>query len=60
MSEVAPGKDDGLVEPEPVGGIKDALKVTSSLRDWGTHFTIRRSIKPSQKILMKDTQVELS
>ena len=34
VSEVAPGKDDGLVEPEPAGGIKeDTLTVTSSLRD---------------------------
>ena len=47
MSVVEPGEDDGLVEPKPVGEIKeDTLEVTSNPRERGTHYTLRRSIKP--------------
>ena len=50
MSEVEPSEDDGLPEPKPVGEIKeDTLEVSSSPRERGTHYTLRRSIKPPRR-----------
>ena len=47
VSQVEPGDGDALVEPEPVGVIKEGiLEVTSTPRDRGTHYTLRRTIKP--------------
>ena len=45
-SQVEPADGDALVEPEPVGVIKQGtLEVTSTPRDKGTRYTLRRTIK---------------